>query len=232
MVLKSLGKVRQKSNRRKVYVDTSALIDGRIVAVARTGFISDDLYIPRSAIRELQLLADGKDRERREAARRGMENVGELERIVFCNVTIVQDELDRTPVDERLITLAKENQGAICTNDYNLNKVAETEGIDVLNVNELVMAVSDNYAPGDKMTVKITAPGSNKGQGVGHLDNGIMVVVDRAEKNVGTEIEVEVQRFIQTSAGRMIFAKRVHKKRKNRKASTPAKAVSTAEEGL
>lgn len=214
LIVKAYTKTRPKSNRRKVYVDTSALIDGRIVDVAKTGFISDDLFIPRSVIRELQLLADGKDKDKREAARRGMDNASELERVVFCNVAILQDELDRTPVDERLIVLAKENHGAICTNDFNLQKVAETEHIDVLNVNDLALAVKDEYSVGDRITVKITAEGSNKGQGVGHLDNGIMVVVDNAAKNIGSEIEVEVLRFMQTPSGRMIFARRAKRGRK------------------
>ena len=212
ILVKTYTKSHPKSNRRKVYVDTSALIDGRIVDVAKTGFIADDLFIPRSVIRELQLLADGKDKDKREAARRGMDNASELERVVYCNVSILQDELDRTPVDERLIALAKENRGVICTNDFNLQKVAETEKIDVLNVNDLALAVRDEYAAGDRITVKITSEGSNKGQGVGHLDNGIMVVVDNAARSVGREIEVEVLRFMQTSSGRMIFARRATRK--------------------
>lgn len=212
ILVKTYTKSHPKSNRRKVYVDTSALIDGRIIDVAKTGFLADDLFIPRSVIRELQLLADGKDKDKREAARRGMDNASELERVVYCNVSILQDELDRTPVDERLIALAKENRGVICTNDFNLQKVAETEKIDVLNVNDLALAVRDEYAAGDRITVKITSEGSNKGQGVGHLDNGIMVVVDNAARSVGREIEVEVLRFMQTSSGRMIFARRAARK--------------------
>lgn len=214
LTVKNLVKSHPKSNRRKVYVDTSALIDGRIVDVAKTGFISDDLFIPRSVIRELQLLADGKDKEKREAARKGMDNASELERVVYCNVSILPDELDHTPVDERLITLARENHGAICTNDFNLSKVAETEKIDVLNVNDLALAVTNDYYPGDRVMVKITAEGSNKGQGVGHINGGIMVVVDGAAKNIGKELEVEIVRFIQTSAGRMIFAKKTNGRKK------------------
>ncbi|MBR2659723.1 TRAM domain-containing protein [Candidatus Saccharibacteria bacterium] len=202
----------KNTGRRKVYVDTSALIDGRLLAVAKTGFISDDLIIPRSVIRELQLLADGKDKDKRNLARRGMDNANDLERVVFCNVTIYQDALDRTPVDERLIALAKENGGLICTNDFNLNKVAATEGIDVLNVNDLALALADGYNSGDHLKVKIVGPGSNPGQGVGHLDDGTMVIVDNAAKNQGKILDVEIVRFIQSSAGRMIFAKKLHRK--------------------
>ncbi|MBR3220250.1 PIN domain nuclease, partial [Candidatus Saccharibacteria bacterium] len=174
------SKKRLPSNnqKRKVYIDTSALMDGRILSVAQTGFIGDDLIIPRSVIRELQLLADGKDNEKRTRARFGMDVARELERVVYCNTTIIQDELNRTPVDERLISLAKENHGAICTIDFNLGKVAATEGIDVLNVNELAMTLRSEYLPGDKAKVKITALGSNPKQGVGHLMDGTMVVVD------------------------------------------------------
>lgn len=207
--VKSLKKQPKKSTRRKIFIDTSALIDGRIVSIAKTGFIGDDLYIPRSVIRELQLLADGKDKEKRELARHGMDNANELERVVHCNTEIFADELDHTPVDERLIFLAKENHGLICTNDYNLNKVAATEHIDVLNVNDLAIAATGNIATGTKLRLKITEKGSNRGQGVGHLDDGTMVVVDNASKYIGKEVSAEVIRTHQTSAGRMVFAKKL-----------------------
>lgn len=207
LLVKSFKKSSKKSGRRKVFIDTSALIDGRIVDVAKTGFIGDDLYIPRSVIRELQLLADGKDREKRLLARHGLDNASELERVVYCNTEIFPDELDRTPVDERLITLAKENRGLICTNDYNLNKVAITEHIDVLNVNDLTLSLTSDFVPGTKLKIKITEKGSNRGQGVGHLNDGTMVVVDHASKHIGKEISAEIIRTHQTSAGRMIFAK-------------------------
>ncbi|MBQ3325552.1 TRAM domain-containing protein [Candidatus Saccharibacteria bacterium] len=208
LCVKSFSKIRQKSGKRKVYIDSSALMDGRILAVAETGFIGDDLIIPRSVIREMQLLADGKDSSKRAIARRGLDNVNALERVVYCNVDILQDELDRTPVDERLIYLAKETRGVICTNDFNLNKVARTEGIDVLNINDLAIALQNEYQPGQKMKLKITAKGANPGQGVGHLKDGTMVIVDNAARKVGQEISVEVVRFIQTSSGRMLFTKR------------------------
>lgn len=209
ILIKNLKKDSKKSGRRKVFVDTSALIDGRLLAIARTGFIGDDLLIPRSVIRELQLLADGKDTGKRAVARRGMDNARELERVVFCNAEIYEDELDRTPVDERLISLAKEYHGLICTNDYNLNKVAATEHIDVLNVNELAVSLLGNTTPGTKLRLKITEKGSNRGQGVGHLEDGTMVVVDHTSKLIGKEITTEVIRAHQTSAGRIIFAKKI-----------------------
>lgn len=208
ILVKSLRKTQIKSGRRKVYIDTSALIDGRIVNIAKTGFIGDDLMIPRSVIRELQLLADGKDGEKRVLARQGMDNVNELERVVYCTTTIVQDALDRTPVDERLIALAKENHGVICTTDFNLNKVATTENIDVLNVNDLALALTQELNAGDIIKVKVLEKGDKRGQGVGHLENGTMVVIDHAARNVGETVSAEILRLYQSSAGLIVFAKK------------------------
>lgn len=213
LVAKSSPKFKGRSGHRKIYIDTSALIDGRIVDIARTGFLDGDLFIPRSVIRELQLLADGKDKSKREFARHGLDNANELERVINCNVSILQDELDHTPVDERLIALAKENHGLICTNDFNLNKVAATENIEVLNVNDLTIAVNNDYYPGKIVSVKVTSLGSNKGQGVGHLEDGTMVVIDHAAKNIGADLKVEIIRCMQTSAGRMIFARRTNRRK-------------------
>lgn len=200
--------------KRKIYVDTSALIDGRILEIAKTGFIGDNLIIPRSVIRELQLLADGKDAEKRSRARFGLDVVNELERVVYCDTTILQDPLDRTLVDDRLIELAKENHGAICTVDFNLGKVAATEKIDVLNVNDLAMVLRSEYLPGEKFVLKITSEGSGAKQGVGHLPDGTMVVVDDAKNKIGHEVQVEFVRFLQTAAGRMMFAKLIKPSRK------------------
>lgn len=210
----SRGPLFARRQRRKVYVDTSALIDGRILSIAQTGFISDDLIIPRSVIRELQLLADGKDSEKRRLARFGMDIASELERVVYCNVEILQDPLDRTLVDERLIELAKSNHGAILTNDYNLGKVATTEKIDVLNVNDLSLVLRSEYYPGQNQTLKIASSGSNPGQGVGYLTDGTMVVVDNAAQFIGQTVEVEIIHLHQTSAGRMIFARLAGEKTK------------------
>lgn len=210
LLIKNLKKQPLGSNtKRKVYVDTSALMDGRILAVAKTGFIGDDLIIPRSVIREMQLLADGKDSEKRARARAGMDVVNELERVVYFNTEILQDELDKTPVDERLIELAKKNRGLILTNDFNLGKVAATEKIDVLNINDLALTLRSDFLPGEKMRIKIISEGSNPKQGVGYLPDGTMAVVDNAAKKVGEEVEIEFVRFLQTSAGRMMFAKLV-----------------------
>lgn len=200
-----------RSNARKIYVDTSVLIDGRVLNIARTGFIDGDLIILKSVLRELQLLADGKDNEKRNRARIGLNNVAELERVVEVNTEIIDDGEGNKKVDEQLLKYAKINKGAILTIDYNLIKVAEAEKIIALNVNELALAVRTEFLPGEKMKLKITEKGSNRGQGVGHLQNGTMVVVEKAANKIGKELTVEFVRFHETSSGKMIFAKIVRK---------------------
>ena len=196
-----------KKPRRKLFVDTSTLIDGRILAVAQAGFLGDEVLIPRSVIRELQLLADGSDSEKRARARHGMDVANELERVVSADVEIFQDELGRVKVDERLIELAKEHRGAIMTNDFNLGKVAATEQIEVININDLAQGLRSEYLPGDKLMLKIVAKGNSARQGVGYLPDGTMVVVDDGAKSINKEVEVEFIRFLQTAAGKMMFAK-------------------------
>jgi len=201
-----------KSGKRKIYVDTSALIDGRILNVARTGFIDGDLIILKDVLLELQLLADGKDAEKRVRARAGLEVVAELERVININTEIIDEKADSKKVDEILLQLAKENRAAILTIDYNLIKVAEAEKIETLNINELALAVRTEFLPGEKMKLKIVEKGSNRGQGVGHLADGTMVVVDNAANRVGKDVTVEFVRFHETPAGKMIFARIVRKR--------------------
>ena len=196
-----------KGGDRKIYVDTSVLIDGRIINIARTGFIDGDLIVLKSVLRELQLLADGKDNEKRNRARTGLSNVAELERVVEVNTEIIDDGDNIKKVDDELLKLAKENKGFVLTLDYNLIKVAEAEKIPTLNINDLALAVRTEYLPGQKIKIKITEKGSNRGQGIGHLPNGTMVVVDKAANKIGKELNVEFVRFHETSAGKMIFAK-------------------------
>ena len=204
------GNSRISSNaRRKVFIDTSTLMDGRILSVAKAGFLGDDILIPRSVIRELQLLADGSDTDKRARARFGLDIVNELERIELSHVEIYADSLERTKVDERLIELAKEYHGIILTNDFNLMKVAATEKVDAININDLAQGLRSEYLPGDKLQVKIISVGSNPHQGVAYLPDGTMVVVDNAERFAGKnqQIEIEFVRYLQTSAGKMMFAK-------------------------
>ena len=199
------------NNKRKIYVDTSVLIDGRILNVARSGFIDGDLIILKSVLLELQLLADGKDSEKRNRARAGLEVVSELERVIDINTEILDDGEGHKKVDEELLKNAKNTRGSILTLDYNLIKVAEAEKINTLNINDLALAVRNEFLPGEKIKIKITEKGSNRGQGVGHLSNGTMVVVDNAANKVGKEVTVEFMRFHETSAGRIIFAKLANK---------------------
>ena len=195
-------------NNRKIYVDTSVLIDGRILNIARSGFVDGDFIILKSVLLELQLLADGKDSEKRSRARAGLEVAAELERVVEINVDVVDDTDGRKKkVDEELLRVAKENRGAILTLDYNLIKVAKVEKIQTLNINDLALAVRNEFLPGEKIRLKIIEKGSNKGQGVGHLPDGTMVVVDKAATKVGKEVIVEFIKSYETSAGKMIFAK-------------------------
>ena len=200
-----------KNTRRKVFIDTSTLMDGRILSVAKAGFLGDELLIPRSVIREMQLLADGSDSEKRARARFGLDVANELERVELATVEIYQDGGERVKVDERLLELAKENHGIILTNDYNLAKVAATEKIDAININDLAQGLRSKYLPGDKLSVQIVSTGANPHQGVAYLPDGTMVVVDNAEKFAGNKqkVEIEFVRYLQTAAGKMMFAKLV-----------------------
>ena len=200
------------SSKRKIYIDTSALIDGRIINVAKTGFLDGDLIIPKTVLLELQLIADSKDSEKRSLGRIGLDNAAELERVINVNVEIVDDTGGLKKVDEELLKLAKENKGAILTIDFNLIKVAEAEKIETLNINDLALSVRDEFTPGEEIKLKIIEKGSNPGQGVGHLPNGAMVVVDGAAKKIGQELTVKLVKNHETSSGRIIFAKAIRSK--------------------
>ena len=199
------------SSRRKIYIDTSVLIDGRILEIARTGFLDGDLIILKSVLLELQLLADSKDNEKRTKARAGLDTASELEPVINVNTEIVDDTGGLKKVDEELLKVAKETKGAIMTMDFNLIKVAEAEKIETLNINNLALAVRTEFNAGDKFKVKIVEKGSNRGQGVGHLPNGTMVVVENASTKIGRVVNIEITKFLETSAGRMAFAKLVKK---------------------
>lgn len=209
--------------RRKVFVDTSILMDGRILSVAKAGFLGDEVLIPRSVVRELQLLADGNDSEKRARARYGLDVINELERIELSDVSIYPDSAQRSKVDERLIELAKENNGIIMTNDYNLAKVAATEHVDAITINDLAQGLRSEYLPGDKLNVKIITVGSNPKQGVAYLPDGTMVVVDDAERYAGKNqyIDIVFERYLQTAAGRMMFAKLAPKEAATNKQRKP-----------
>jgi len=196
---------------RKVFVDTSALMDGRIVTAARTGFIPDKLVVPSSVVAELQLLADQADGEKRARARRGLDAVNELQEIEGVSVTILDDgPVGEGGVDARLVELAKKQHDSfLCTIDFNLNKVATINGVTVLNINELAGSIRMAFLPGETMSLALTQKGQSENQAVGYLADGTMVVVDKAGKDVGRTVQIEFIRSLQTAAGRMMFAKKV-----------------------
>ena len=203
---------RQTSGKRKklILVDTSVLIDGRITAVAKSGFITDTLAIPRSVVGELQYLADNADHEKRARARHGLDIIAELQEASHVDVQVLQDSTSvKEGVDERLLNLAKKYNASVCTIDYNLNKVAIVEGIKVLNINELAQSLRMAYLPGEKTLLELTQKGQDSHQAVGHLSDGTMVVVENSSSRIGTTIEVEFIRSLQTAAGKMMFARPV-----------------------
>lgn len=217
------------TKKRLIFVDTSVLIDGRIIAVAKSGFIGDTLAIPRSVIGELQFLADNADQEKRARARHGLDIAKELQSIEQVDTQLFQDgSKAEEGVDERLLNLAKKYAGAICTIDYNLNKVAAVEGITVCNVNELAKDLRMAYLPGEKIMLELVQKGQDNHQGVGYLPDGTMVVVEQASSQVGHTIEIEFIRSLQTAAGKMMFAKRTESdKPKQQKAATVSKPTGT-----
>jgi uncharacterized protein YacL len=201
-------KKQKRSRNTEIFVDTSVLIDGRILSLASTGFVLGTLVIPRSVISELQLLADRADGDKREKARRGLDNVKKLQEADTVEVLLLQDgAVGSEGVDERLLSLAKKRGGFVMTIDYNLVKVAHVEGITVLNINELAKELRMSYTPGDVINLNLTTTGSDAHQAVGHLGDGTMVVVEQAKKFIGKTVQVEVIRSLQTDAGRMLFAK-------------------------
>lgn len=209
-LLARLPKNSIKSKDRAILVDTSVLMDGRIVPVAQTGFIGGTLVIPRSVIGELQFLADHADADKRARARYGLDVVTELQAMERVNVELLQDGSHaREGVDDRLLKLAKQYGAVIMTLDYNLNKVAAVEGTEVLNLNELAQSIRMEHLPGEKITLELIQKGQDAHQGVGYLPDGTMVVVEQASAQIGQTLNVEIIRNLQTAAGRMIFAKKI-----------------------
>jgi len=196
---------------RRILVDTSAIIDGRIADIARTGFIPGRLLIPRFVLNELQYVSDSADNLRRQRGRRGMEVLSEIQKDPAIPVTITDIDVEGVrEVDERLIVLARQLSCPILTNDYNLNRVAELQGVSILNINELANAVKAILLPGETLEMKIIQEGKEYGQGVGYMEDGTMVVVENGHKYIGKAIPISVTKVLQTAAGRMIFAKPEH----------------------
>ena len=209
LVVNQNGKTKNtKSKHLPIFVDTSVLIDGRIISIAQSGFITSTLFIPRSVVGELQYLADNADTDKRSRARHGLDIVSELQALSMVKVEIFNDGTKAEEgVDNRLLKLAKQYKGAICTIDFNLNKVAQVEGIQVLNVNDLAMTLRMAYLPGEKTRLELTQKGNDSHQAVGHLADGTMVVVEHASQAIGKTVEIEFIRSLQTAAGKMMFAR-------------------------
>ena len=189
-------------------LDTSVIIDGRISDILKTGFLEGNLVIPHFVLDELQRLSDSSDNLKRAKGRRGLDFIHELQE-VFSHVVIVNDmEYEMIQdVDSKLIALAKDTGSMIVTNDFNLNKVASIQGIRVLNINDLANAVKPVVIPGEEMTVYLLREGKESGQAVAYLQDGTMIVVEGGRKYIGNKIRIAVTSVLQTSAGRMIFAK-------------------------
>jgi len=189
-------------------LDTSVIIDGRIADITETGFVEGPLLIPQFVLSELQHIADSSDPVKRTRGKRGLEVLHHIQKQVNVDVRIVDNDYPAVKeVDAKLIELAKEVHGKIVTNDSNLNKVAELQGIVVLNINELANSLKPVVLPGEEMNVKILKEGKEMGQGVAYLDDGTMIVVDNGRRQIGKTIDVIVTSVLQTPAGRMIFAR-------------------------
>lgn len=201
------GPSRPENGQPKV-LDTSVIIDGRIADIVKTGFLEGPLVIGRFVLEELQHIADSADMLKRNRGRRGLDILNRIQKEIGAEVRIWEEPTgDSLEVDAKLVKLAKELGGKVVTNDFNLNKVAELQGVPVLNINELANAVKPAVLPGEEMTVTVIKDGKEAGQGVAYLDDGTMIVVDNGKRYIGDSIGVTVTSVLQTAAGRMIFVK-------------------------
>ncbi len=198
-------------------LDTSVIIDGRIADVAETGFLWAVLAVPRFVLNELQYIADSPDVLRRNRGRRGLEMLDRLQNNPNVEIIFIdKDPKDAKQVDDKLISLGLELGAAVVTNDYNLNRVARLQGVQVLNINELANAVKSVVLPGEEMQIKVIQEGKEVNQGVGYLDDGTMVVIENGRRYLGQEITVQVTKVLQTNAGRLIFAAPAHPVKESR----------------
>jgi len=189
-------------------VDTSVIVDGRIVEIVQSGFVEGLLIVPRFVLRELQTIADSVDPQRRTRGRRGLEALTRLQELNAIEINERDyDDLPPGSVDAKLVRLAQELHGRLLTNDYNLNRVAQVEGVEVLNINELANAVKPVVLPGEELHVHVIREGKEPQQGVAYLDDGTMIVIENGRRSIGTSTDVVVTSVLQTVAGRMIFAR-------------------------
>ncbi len=193
---------------RTILLDTSVIIDGRIADIASTGFLPGTLLIPRFVLNELQYVADSPDGLRRQRGRRGMDVLSTLQKDPNVMVRISDIDVDGIrEVDSKLVVLGRQLKCPVLTNDYNLNKVAELQGVTVLNINELANAVKSVVLPGEVLHISIIQEGKEREQGVGYMEDGTMVVVENGREEIGEYTDVSVTKVLQTAAGRMIFAR-------------------------
>jgi uncharacterized protein YacL len=195
---------------RPYLLDTSSIIDGRIADVVDTKIIDAPLIVPSFVLQELQDIADSNDKLRRNRGRRGLDVLSKLQSNPHIEVKlheVGQDEVRGMTVDQRLVELAKQLGGCVVTNDFNLNKVASVQGVDVINLNDLANSLKPRYLPGERLMLKIIKPGEAQGQGVGYLDDGTMVVCEDGGGMIGRETDIVVKSVLQSSAGRMIFGR-------------------------
>ena len=202
---------RETKGHHPIILDTSALIDGRVYDVAITGILQHRLIVPRFVLDELQSLADSADKLKRAKGRRGVEVLGKLQNYKHIDLFIydssVHDDPSRTGADQKLLELSKQLNASLMTTDFNLNQVAQLQGVKVININDLANALRPVVLPGEKMFVRIQKPGEEPGQGVGYLEDGTMVVVEHARDHMNQEVEFTVTKLHHTSAGRMIFGR-------------------------
>lgn len=199
---------RQDQKEGIVVLDTSVIIDGRIADIAKTKFIDGRILIPRFVLKELQAIADSQDALKRNRGRRGLDILNKIQKDTNLDVRIHEDDFpDIKDVDAKLVKLAKLLNAKVFTNDFNLAKIAELQGVGVLNINDLANSLRPIVLPGEAMEIKITKEGKEHNQGIAYLDDGTMIVVDNSKHLIGQNIKVTVTSVLQTSAGRMIFAR-------------------------
>lgn len=202
------GEAVASNGARSILLDTSVIIDGRIADIARTGFVQGPMLVPSFVLIELQHIADSADSLRRQRGRRGLDILNRLQKDSTIPLRITDLDVEGVrEVDDKLVILAKQLRSPILTNDYNLNRVAELQGVTVLNINELANAVKAVFLPGETLEVQVIQEGKEVGQGVGYLDDGTMVVIEEGKQNIDSTIPVTVTKVLQTAAGRMIFAR-------------------------
>lgn len=216
------------TKQRRIILDSCALIDGRIVAITASHFVTDELVIPQFILNELQMLADGSDSHKRERARFGLDIAHQLQDTAPNRVAIDRSVFPQAnAIDDKLVLLARKLKAQLYTTDYNLSKVAAVEGVDVLNINELAQGLRPITLPGETLKIKIIQRGSNRDQGVGYLEDGTMIVVDGAARHLHKTVPVIVTRMHQTVAGKMVFGQ-VRMERHNSEAGGTAVAGKPA----